>query len=197
VGRGARGARHARVQAQGLLTAPRAAHAARSSPSIVLSHLRSNRTLLPAALLAIGTLAACGGAERQAAADPGGQPAASSGASSASSTPSGEQSPDAGGQIIKVEMLTDEQGNNVFRPADVSAKKGDVLRYTLVSGVHNVHFVADSNRGAAGLPATASDMLQLPGQTYDVKVASAPGRYFYQCDPHALLGMVGHLTVQP
>jgi plastocyanin len=34
-------------------------------------------------------------------------------------------------------------------------------------------------------------MFQLPGQTYDVKVQSPPGRYFYQCDPHALLGMVG------
>jgi plastocyanin len=71
-----------------------------------------------------------------------------------------------------------------------------VVRYTLVSGVHNVNFLPDSNPGAQGLPAAPGAMLQLPEQTYDVKVASPPGRYYFQCDPHALLGMVGHLTVQ-
>ena len=42
----------------------------------------------------------------------------------------------------------------------------------------------------------AGDMMQLPGQTYDVKVTWAPGTYYYQCDPHALLGMKGHLKVE-
>jgi plastocyanin len=154
----------------------------------------SKRAFLPAALAALVTLAACGGAEQPSSAEQAGQPSAATGAARA---PAGEQTPDAGGQVIKVDMLTDEQGNNVFRPADVTAKKGDVVRFTLVSGVHNVHFVADSNRGAAGLPTAPGEMLQLPGQTVDVKVAAAPGRYFYQCDPHALLGMVGHVTVQP
>ena len=105
----------------------------------------------------------------------------------------GEQTPDAGGSIIPVEMLTDESGNNVFRPADFEARPGDVVRFTLVSGVHNVHFPADSN-ATATFP-TAGDMLQAPGQSYDLKVTQAPGRYFFQCDPHALLGMVGHMTV--
>jgi plastocyanin len=39
-------------------------------------------------------------------------------------------------------------------------------------------------------------MLQLPGQTLDVPVTMKPGHYFFQCDPHALLGMVGHLEVE-
>jgi plastocyanin len=76
------------------------------------------------------------------------------------------------------------------------ARRGDVIRYTLISGVHNVNFLADSNRGKSGLPA-AGPMLQLPMQRYDVKVTWDPGRYFYQCDPHALLGMVGYVTVVP
>lgn len=117
------------------------------------------------------------------------------------STPSGAvttgpQTPDPGGKIIDVEMETDAQGNNVFRPATFEAKRGDVIRYTLVSGVHNVNFLPDSNPGKAGLP-PAGQFLQLPGQTHDVKVTFEPGRYYFQCDPHALLGMIGHVTVVP
>lgn len=153
-----------------------------------------NRAQSWAALAAALMLAACGGTQEQAPASTDSAPEAAEQA--AASNAGGEQTPDAGGQIVTVEMLTDDQGNNIFRPADVTAKKGDVIRYTLVSGVHNVNFVADSNPGAQGLPTKPSDMLQLQGQTYDVKVVSPPGRYFYQCDPHALLGMVGHVTVQ-
>ena len=40
---------------------------------------------------------------------------------------------------------------------------------------------------------TASALLQLPGQTADLKVTLAPGKYYFQCDPHAALGMKGHL----
>jgi plastocyanin len=97
--------------------------------------------------------------------------------------------------VIVVEATTDEQGNNVFRPAKVEAHRGDVIRFTLKAGVHNVHFLPDSNPGKGGLPA-ASDMLQIPGQTYDVKVTFEPGKYYFQCDPHALLGMKGQLEVE-
>ena len=143
------------------------------------------------ATLALATvLAACAGGDGAATAT-----SHDAAATAATVTAGGEQTPDAGGSIIAVEMLTDEEGNNVFRPADFEAKPGDVVRFTLVSGVHNVHFPADSN-ATATFPA-AGEMLQAPGQTYDLKVTQAPGRYFYQCDPHALLGMVGHMTVVP
>ena len=110
-------------------------------------------------------------------------------------TSAGPQTPEPGHQVIVVEALTDDQGNNVFRPALLEAHRGDVLRFTLKSGVHNVHFLPDSNAGRPGLPA-ASDLLQLPGQTYDVKVTFEPGTYYFQCDPHALLGMKGHVKVE-
>jgi plastocyanin len=93
-----------------------------------------------------------------------------------------------------VEANTDEKGANKFTPSEIEAKTGDVLRFTLVSGVHNVNFLADSNRSATMPPPSA--MLQAPGQTHDVKVTWAAGRYYFQCDPHALLGMTGHLTVK-
>ncbi|MEO7963869.1 MAG: plastocyanin/azurin family copper-binding protein [Gemmatimonadaceae bacterium] len=107
----------------------------------------------------------------------------------------GPQTPDPGGKVIPVEMATDAKGNNSFTPNNVEASKGDVIRYTLVQGVHNVHFLPDSNPGVTGLP-PASQLLQLPGQTEDVKVTWGAGRYYFQCDPHALLGMVGHVVVK-
>lgn len=98
------------------------------------------------------------------------------------------------GKVIIVEAFSDEKGN-YFQPAKIEAHQGDIVRFTLKSGVHNVNFLADSNAGRSGLPA-ASEMLQLPGQTYDVKVTFAKGHYYFQCDPHALLGMKGHLEVE-
>jgi len=98
------------------------------------------------------------------------------------------------GRVIEVKMITDDRGN-YFEPAEVDAAAGDVVRFTLVSGVHNVSFPADQNAGASGLPA-ASEYLQLPGQTYDLTVDLAPGSYNFQCDPHAALGMIGKLNVK-
>ncbi len=131
--------------------------------------------------LAVTLLAACGGAKDAAPTD------------DAAATTAG--APAATGTVITIEMHTDETGN-YFKPAEVEAHPGDVLRFTLVTGVHNVHFLADSNASVPNLPAP-SDLLQLPGQTHDV-VVNMPvgGRYYFQCDPHALLGMVGHVKVE-
>lgn len=97
------------------------------------------------------------------------------------------------GDTITVETSSDGAGN-YFKPAAIDAKRGDMLRFVLKSGVHNVHFLPDSNPGKANLPA-ASDMLQLPGQTLDLLVSFEPGTYYFQCDPHAALGMKAHLNV--
>ena len=98
------------------------------------------------------------------------------------------------GRVITVELYSDDKGN-YFKPADIEAHQGDVVRFTLKSGVHNVHFLPDSNPRAQGLP-PASDFLQLPEQTFDYIVSLAKGHYYFQCDPHALLGMKGHLEVE-
>ncbi|HSA57094.1 MAG TPA: plastocyanin/azurin family copper-binding protein [Gemmatimonadaceae bacterium] len=138
---------------------------------------------------AVATLVACGGGGEPATHQmPAGQPAAAPASG-------GPLTPVPGGEVIKIDMITDEQGNNRFVPAEFEAHVGDVLRFTLVTGVHNVHFVADSNRSASPLP-PASPLLQLPGQTWDIAVGFAPGRYYFQCDPHALLGMIGHVKVE-
>jgi plastocyanin len=98
------------------------------------------------------------------------------------------------GRNIVVELYTDEKGN-YFKPAKFEVHRGDKITFTLMSGVHNVHFLSDSNPGKQGLPAP-SEFLQLPGQTYELIVSLAPGKYFFQCDPHALLGMVGRIEVE-
>jgi plastocyanin len=144
------------------------------------------RTLTTLAALAL-TVAACS-AEKQ------GDGAGTAATGTTTPAADGALTPDAGGKMISVEMETDATGNNIFEPATFEARKGDVIRYILVSGVHNAHFLADSNPGKQGLP-PAGPLLQLPGQTYDVKVSFEAGNYYFQCDPHALLGMKGRVTV--
>ena len=106
----------------------------------------------------------------------------------------GPATPAPGRKVIVVELITDAKGN-YFSPAQIEAHQGDVIRYTLKIGVHNVHFLPDSNTIKTGLP-PASEMLQLPGQTYDLLVNLPEGHYYFQCDPHAALGMKGKLEVE-
>lgn len=109
-------------------------------------------------------------------------------------TAGGPLEPAPGGKVIIVGLVSNEKGN-FFEPNQIEARKGDVIRFTVTVGVHNVHFLPDSNTVKTGLP-PASDMLQLPGQTYDVLVNFPKGKYYFQCDPHIALGMKGHLEVE-
>ncbi len=144
------------------------------------------RTPAAAGIVLLLLLAACGGD-----APPSDTPA---GASTPAPAAAPADLPPRTGTVHTIEMIMDGDGN-YFKPVEIEARPGDVLRYVLVSGVHNVHFVADSNPGVQGLPPMGA-MLQLPGQTDEVVVPNAVGkRLFYQCDPHALLGMVGHVNV--
>jgi plastocyanin len=122
-------------------------------------------------------------------------PAAAAAAPSGVAFSASPLTPDPGGKVVTVELYSDAVGN-YFKPAEVHAKPGDVIRYTLKVGVHNVHFLADSNAGRASFPPSPSDMLQLPGQTLDLAVKMPAGSYYFQCDPHAALGMKGHLVVE-
>ena len=157
------------------------------------SHTTSRVFGLPAVIGAAGLLglAACGG-EQKTATEKAPPASASASAAAFSASP---LTPDPGGKVITVEIYSDGAGN-YFKPAEVHAKAGDVIRYTLKVGVHNVHFLADSNAGRSGYPQSPSDLLQLPGQTLDLPVKLAPGTYYFQCDPHAMLGMKGHVIVE-
>jgi plastocyanin len=145
----------------------------------------TRRTYSPLFALAFLT-AACSSGEKK--------PAAESTATSAPAAAATAPEVKPTGKTITVELYTDEKGN-YFKPNKLEVHRGDMIRFTLVAGVHNVHFLPDSNPGKSWLP-PVSDFLQLPGQTYDFLVALEPGKYYFQCDPHALLGMQGHLEVE-
>ena len=138
------------------------------------------------AVLALGLtmgLGACGGEEA----------ASGEGAATASGVAAAAEQPTTG-KVIEVRMVTDGAVNR-FEPAQVTASRGDVVRFVLASGIHNVSFPAQENAGASGLPAPSS-FLQAPGDSYDVPVSLAAGTYTFQCDPHVMMGMKGTLTVQ-
>jgi len=145
--------------------------------------MKMQRAILLSGLAFIGAVAACSKSDK-----PAGDDAASSSSTATSSGPA------AGGKTIEVKLITDGTGNR-FEPNKIEAHKGDVIKFVLQVGVHNVHFLPDSNPGKANLPAP-SEMLQLPGQTYELPITLAPGHYYFQCDPHAALGMIGHLEVE-
>jgi plastocyanin len=141
-------------------------------------------------IAAAGVIAACSGGEKGATSDTASSASAAPAAGAPSSAPAATPTV----KVIVVKLITDDAGNR-YEPNKLEAHRGDVIRYTLVAGVHNVHFLPDSNPGKTGLP-PASDMLQLPGQTLDIPVNFAKGHYYFQCDPHAALGMMGHLEVE-
>ncbi|HEV8214320.1 MAG TPA: plastocyanin/azurin family copper-binding protein [Gemmatimonadaceae bacterium] len=146
-------------------------------------------------VFAAAVLAACKGGEQKAADTAAKQPSGGGAPAAIPGWGAGPLTPDPGGKVIPVELYTDGAGN-YFKPAEIHAKPGDVIRYTLKVGVHNIHFLADSNAGKSAYPATPSDFLQLPGQTWDLAVKMPAGSYYFQCDPHAALGMKGRLIVE-
>ena len=141
------------------------------------------RSSLRAVLLATLAIAACG--EKPKPAPEAAGPAV---------TPSGPITPCATCKLIEIGMVTTDKGN-YFEPKNVEAHVGDVLRYKLVVGVHNVTFPPDSNPGKSGLPAV-TPLLQLPGQTTDILLNFGAGTFRFQCDAHAALGMTGSVKVE-
>lgn len=141
-------------------------------------------------LLSAGLLAACSAEKKEGAEGAEGRETATA----VTPAPAGAPTATATGDTIVIELWTDATGN-YYKPKDIEAHPGDLLRFTLKAGVHNVHFLPDSNTIKTGLP-PASELLQLPGQTYDLVVSMQPGKYYFQCDPHAALGMKGRLEVE-
>jgi len=124
---------------------------------------------------------ACGGTDSQATPASGDAAAATA-----------EQSVATTGVVHEVGMVSGR--GELFEPADITVQRGDVVRFKLVSGVHNASFPANKNPGGVTLPA-ATPYLQAPGQTHDMVIDLPAGEYYYHCDPHAALGMVGTITV--
>jgi plastocyanin len=118
----------------------------------------------------------------------------------APTTPVGGQSvtPDAGGQVHEVRMVTTQNGaSGEFQPKTINVKKGDVIRWVMADGQvpHNVSFTMAQNQPAGFTAPADSPFLTTAGQTFEVKVDWNPGTYNYVCQPHMATGMVGSVTV--
>lgn len=151
--------------------------------------------------------AACGGGDEQAA------PAADTGTPAASGTPTVDipqttttvtptpgatATPDAGGQVHQVQMVTTQGGaSGEFQPKTLTVKKGDVVRWTMAeSGIpHNVSFSQGDGNPAGFTPPADSPLYTNAGETYELKIDMAPGTYNYVCVPHKMMGMTGTITV--
>jgi plastocyanin len=160
-------------------------------------------------------LGACGGGDKKtadsaAAAAPAADTtaAAAPAAAAPSATPAGSATAAAvTGNTVEVKMIGDAQGYR-FDPANVTIKKGDGVKFTMVSGgPHNVAFdeAAIPAGSAAQLDANMSDKMAMlssnmktnPGDAITVSFANLPaGTYNYHCTPHLAMGMKGTITVQ-
>jgi plastocyanin len=138
---------------------------------------------LSAILTAAFLLTACGGDAPAPTRDGGATPGGGAGASVQPT-----------GNVIEVRMSSMPGQGELFTPADFEARQGDVVRFVLDSGVHNASWPAAQNPSGVELPPT-SPYLQAPGQTFEFTVTQPPGTYYYQCDPHVMMGMIGHMTV--
>lgn len=155
------------------------------------------------ALLALA--AACGGGDEPAPATDAAAPVAGTptvamteAAPAPAAAAGGAVTPDAGGQVHEVRMVSTQGGaSGVFEPATLNVKRGDVVRWVMADGVvmHNVSFTQADSNPAGFTPPADSPFLTQEGQSYELKIDFPAGTYNYVCVPHEMTGMVGSLTV--
>jgi plastocyanin len=126
-----------------------------------------------------------------------GQPPAAGGAAAQPAT----------GQTHTVRMVGDAQGYR-FEPANITVKRGDAVKWLMVSGgPHNVAFAQDGIPAGAQAQLSAnmpnqqgplsSPMMMNANEEYTVSFAGVPaGAYNYVCTPHLAMNMRGVVTVQ-
>lgn len=158
-----------------------------------------SRDLMKASVLGmLAFVAACGGGDKPAEGGEQGAAPAGGATAEAPAAPAGEAAaPATQGTVHTVRMVTTQGGaSGQFEPADLTVKKGDIVRFVNDGGAqHNASFPAADNPGAANLP-QATPYLAAAEQTADVQITMDAGTYTYQCDPHAAMGMKGKITVQ-
>jgi plastocyanin len=171
-----------------------------------LTHL-NGLTLLASAVI-LGACAGGGGENDTAGATTGataGAAPATPPAGQPTGTATGAQQPT--GQTHTVRMVGDAQGYR-FEPANITVKRGDAVKWLMVSGgPHNVAFAQDGIPAGAQTQLSAnmpnqqgplsSPMMMNANEEYTVSFAGVPaGAYNYVCTPHLAMNMRGVVTVQ-
>ena len=111
------------------------------------------------------------------------------------------------GATHEVKMIGDAKGYR-FEPATLTVKKGDAVKFVMVSGgPHNVAFLnvtdaaaktqLDANMPGAKMGELSGPLVMQPNEAYTVSFANVPaGKYNFTCTPHAAMNMNGVITVQ-
>ncbi len=109
-----------------------------------------------------------------------------------------QSAPATGGHLVVVRLVA-KAGSipYAFEPASITVQHGDTLRFIEDAAMlHNVRFTSHPSGSKLGA-ATTGPYLTTKGQTYDLVIDGrfTDGHYEFVCDPHAMLGMRGALTV--
>ncbi len=111
------------------------------------------------------------------------------------------------GTTHEVKMVGDATGYR-FEPAEITAKVGDGIKFTFVTGgPHNVAFdpamvpAAAHAQLMANMPEQVSElsgkMMMAAGESYTISLGGIPaGTYEFNCTPHLAMNMKGKLIVQ-
>ena len=100
--------------------------------------------------------------------------------------------------LVVVRMVERGPYGMGFDPMRLTAHRGDTLRFVQHGRVpHNVEFRSVPEGVVLGA-ARVGPFLERVGATYDLVLDErfAPGKYFFVCTPHEVLGMAGILRVE-
>jgi len=89
--------------------------------------------------------------------------------------------------IVKM-LNAGDGGNMIFEPAVIKVSKGDTIHFKAVDLAHNSATIEGM------IPAGASSWASALSQDVSITLDSE-GIYVYQCDPHAMMAMVGVIQV--
>ena len=144
------------------------------------------------------------GASGTAGTDGGGDGAGGSDAGGSAGTGSaGEGGPDTGatgdgsgadGSEAPDHVVTTDNDTDVFQPADLVISAGDTVRFEMTSR-HNAVQVSEEVYQDRRVEPLEGGFVVWFGQTEDI-LFSDPGVYYYICEPHVVMDMVGTITVE-
>ena len=91
-------------------------------------------------------------------------------------------------------VVSSEDGNLSFLPADIVIAAGDMVRFEMTS-THNAVEVSQDTYENGGVDALEGGFNVGFGDTETITF-DTPGLYYYVCQPHVPAGMIGTITVQ-
>ncbi|HAN30185.1 MAG TPA: hypothetical protein DCQ06_01175 [Myxococcales bacterium] len=92
------------------------------------------------------------------------------------------------------EVVDTEDGNMSFMPTDLVIAVGDTVRFKMTA-THNAVEVTKETYDALDITAKADGFEVDYGKTQEITFNKA-GVYYYVCQPHVKLKMIGTITVQ-